>query len=468
MFIRSNKSIDVFFNDFRNESKEFSLTLQKGNDHHFAFQHLARDLFTLLYDRDPKDVEAEIPVGLHIAKQAIDQIKELREYKELLPTTILNPLAAGIAANSLAASLMMFLPPVGNKSEEDLLNEISICDEEGLTDLKHKAEQALSKLLAIQTKAADVKVDTDQLRQKMRVVIQEAKQQAEDNDELLSVYGYNNKDGQVERIGLKEKMELSKTISRSTKLKQIAQLAGRLNRIAKAKRKERSISMEFASVKTGDNLSHTLPVEFAKLATPELKMLFFKDFAEKKLLEYELGGKEQKAKGSLIICIDTSMSTKDQQREIAEKAIAMVFAGIAKEDKRDFILINYSSANQVRVFEARKGKYDLLPFLNEMEFAFFGGTDWEAPLSKAMEYINSSIKDGDIVFLSDDDCQLTPHFLKQFNKAKESKGFSCYGISVGFTADNMKDFCDDTFAVADLMDTEDAPNKKMMDRVFKV
>ena len=65
---------------------------------------------------------------------------------------------------------------------------------------------------------------------------------------------------------------------------------------------------DFYSVKQGSDLSHLIPTELLRLINPDTELQFFLDFIDGKTLQYEVRGKEKKAKGPIIVCLDSSGS----------------------------------------------------------------------------------------------------------------------------------------------------------------
>lgn len=468
MFIHRDKSDELFYNEFLTESPKLQERVKAGENRHFAFKDLSQDLFTMFYEPNPKDVEQPCPSGLQVAKQAIDQIKELREYKELHQITKLDPLTSGLACTQLSEDLQKMLPPAGPKSEDDLLKEIEICKEYNKPEAVANAQRALEKLAKVNEKASKIKLDEDELRQKMRGMLASAMKAAEEGADACESMGYGKEPGSSKQVNLKEKLEVAKMIGKSKKLKEIAKLAGRFTRIAKKKQMEKSTSHEINSIKTGDNLQRMLPAELSRLGCAATKGLFFKGYLEKTLLEYELGGKEPMGQGPIIVAIDSSGSMAGPP-EWASKGIAMALQNIAKKQGRDFIMIQFGSSDQIRTFIAPKGKCDYLPLLVELEFFFSGGTDFERPLNECIGFIKQAKYDrADIIFITDGLCQISPAFEETYNKIKKERAFACIGVLIGAHEGIaiMNKFCDTTFNVSDLLN--DGKNDSVHDKIFKI
>lgn len=473
MFIKRDKSDEMFYRDFLNESEKLQAVVEEGKKRHYAFEDINQDIFTMLYEPNPQDVDAPTPMGLRIAKQNLDQMKELREYQDLHRLTRLDPLAAGFATESMAKHFIKQLPEIGPESPEDLQARKDVCDELNLPEQSKAAGDALANMMAKLKKIDPMTLDGEKCRQKVRGVLQQALADTQEALDALGAFGQGFEPGQLKQVNLKEKMELAKKLRQSNKIKEIAKLAGRFVRIAKKKQKEKMISNVVSSVQTGDNLARTLPSELGKLANPLLAPTFFKSFAEKGLLEYKLHGKVPQGQGPVIVMIDGSGSMSGHP-EMASKAIALALLEIARAQKRDFILAQFGSEHEYRELVVTKGQAEMLAILAELEFFFDGGTDFQRPLSEAVKHISGSkFNKADVIFITDGCAHVTPEFMEQYHTLKKAKQFSCLGVLIGHMTDAygapevMKQFCDEIFASDDLL-SEETANADMHERMFKI
>jgi uncharacterized protein with von Willebrand factor type A (vWA) domain len=466
MFIKRDKSDEMFYSAFLAESEKLQKVVRDGSARHYAYEDLGQDLFTMMYEPTPKDVDAPVPVGLGIAKQALESIKGLREYADLHRLTKLDNVAAGFACESMGRNLINLLPPVGSKSAEDLENMAEAARELGNMGAATHAEEKSKLVQAMLKKADGMRLDEDAMRQKMREGLQQAIADTQEGMEALNAFGAGSDPGALKQGGLKEKMELARTIRKSDKLKEIAKLAGRFTRIAKKKQMEKSTSNTVNAVQMGDTLARTLPSELGKLANAALAPTFFKSYVEKTLLEYKLAGKVAKGQGPVICCIDGSGSMSGTP-EYASKGIALALMEVAKKEKRDFVLIQFGSAYEIRTFTAPKGQAETLAVLAELEFFFNGGTDFEAPLGVCVDMIKQSkYNKADIIFITDGYANVSAEFMATYAATKKAKAFACIGILIGGDA-KMVPFCDEVFQVADLLGNEQG-NADAHERMFKI
>ncbi|MFH1288077.1 MAG: hypothetical protein ABII25_05210, partial [bacterium] len=230
------------------------------------------------------------------------------------------------------------------------------------------------------------------------------------------------------------------------------------------------LSQEVYSVILGDDLVRMHPTEMNYLSHLTFQYDFYQRLINKRMLQYEFKDprRGKKREGSVIVCIDTSLSMRGKQ-EINAKAVALGLLEIARSEKRNFIGILFGQRGKVRTFifdwenvEIFKtnGSIIRLNFLEGLfEFAttFMGGaTDFETPLKTALSFKEKpSFNDADLVFITDDLCSLSNGFLRDFNSIKKKKNLRSYGILMGEKfqkSDVMKKFCDEVINYHEIND----------------
>jgi len=160
---------------------------------------------------------------------------------------------------------------------------------------------------------------------------------------------------------------------------------------------------EIIGIRLGKDIEHTLPQELALMADPELSILFDLKYIEGMLMCFDMQGlstvqkEESKEKvinisekenmGPMIICVDTSGSMFGTPETIA-KAITLFMASQAMKQKRDCLLINFSTNIEVMTLSGNLGMKHIIEFLSK---SFHGGTDAEPALHHAV----SMMKEGD-------------------------------------------------------------------------
>ncbi len=275
--------------------------------------------------------------------------------------------------------------------------------------------------------------------------------------------GWNLQENSIEKLYYYEKVKLADKIKNNSRLKELAKIIGRIRQLALFSHYSKiyELSQEVYNVIMGDDLLKMHPIEMNYLSHPNFQYDFYQRLINKRILQYEFKKPniEKKRKGSIIACIDTSLSMCGKN-EINAKAIALGLLEIARVEKRNFIGILFGKKDNVQTFifnkedvEIRKTNENVIK-LNFLEglFEFIvmfigGGTDFETPLKTALSFRKKpEFNDADLVFMTDDICTLSNEFLQHFNIVKKINNLRSYGILIGPKFQKpgiMKKFCDE-------------------------
>jgi uncharacterized protein with von Willebrand factor type A (vWA) domain len=300
----------------------------------------------------------------------------------------------------------------------------------------------------------------DNLATKFMGAFSEVDEMVAETTDYLDAWGLD--EGEACRVPFAEKKEAVERIRDTKKLKDLTKLIGRFKESAinEQKKKSKDGATSIKSVKMGSNIQDVLPSEKMKLCNDITKKDFYRKFNQKELMQYEKNSTKRKSQGPMIICNDESGSMEGS-REKWSKAVSIAMLEIANQQKRDYAYIAYgSTANEPVIIE--KNEINPTKVLNIAERFINGGTNFEAPLRKAMDLIKTSkFKNADIVFITDGDCSISSEFKRKFNALKEEKEFSCMGILVntggGRVSDkSLKEFCDVIHTVGSIADLNNA------------
>lgn len=158
---------------------------------------------------------------------------------------------------------------------------------------------------------------------------------------------------------------------------------------------------------------------------------FEKDFYDRylrdDLLTVDLIELQDKRKGPIILCYDGSGSMEGIKIEETQSHILAILE-IAKIQKRHMVIIQFASASEPLYIKEINPKYisaqDVLDILDTF---ICGGTDFEKPLSKAIEYIKKDQHNkSDILFITDGQCEIRTEFKKDFLRLKQLRDFKLY------------------------------------------
>ncbi|MGH7964501.1 MAG: vWA domain-containing protein, partial [Candidatus Binatia bacterium] len=231
-------------------------------------------------------------------------------------------------------------------------------------------------------------------------------------------------------------IELGKHLAGNDKLKKLAQMVGRMKQHALALRRKifERTSEELFEVGLGAEVSRLLPHELVTLHHPVLRKDFTRRFIEGELLLYSLRGIEEKGKGPVVVCLDGSSSMMGD-KEVWAKALTLTLLEIARRQRRLFRSICFSSADTpLQILDLNPRERYEVEMNKVMELAAYfpgGGTDFEKPLDAALDCLRQSrFKRGDIVFITDGECQVRPDWVARFCVDKEELGFSLFSILI--------------------------------------
>lgn len=305
---------------------------------------------------------------------------------------------------------------------------------------------------------------------KLSEAVAQAGKELAEEAELLQAWG--QEPGQVEMMSIAERQRLVQML-KNHEVSRYIQLLGRFMFSERASRAKRTVPGrdEVYDIERSSRLGDVLSSELFLLANEMTEMDFMQRMAEGQLLTRAYRGTEKAGKGAIILCVDTSSSMRSGGQGYSpgawSKAFALALLQRCKADGRDFVGILFSSRSQVQTFRFPKGRAPIEQVLEFVGKAFNGGTNFEAPLDEAVDILEAEFnavgrRRGDIVFVTDDECQVSPEWLAFYRKRKVDLGFRTWGIAcgkkrAGRTLDELSDnvraiseFVDPT-PVADLM-----------------
>ncbi|MBC7267956.1 MAG: VWA domain-containing protein, partial [Streptomyces sp.] len=279
--------------------------------------------------------------------------------------------------------------------------------------------------------------------------------------------------GQLERMPFEQRARLAERM-RAGRLAQWAELIGRFRRMADGERARRveNATGELVGVTLGDDLSRVIPSELAALGLPELRAVFAARYAAGELMLYDSQGEQATGRGAVIACVDTSHSMYAEgpggvTREAWAKACALALLDQARHGGRDFVGILFSSADKLRVFrfpaDRPAGIDQVLDFA---ETFLGGGTSFQTPLTAATELLAeefdaSARSRGDIVLITDGECDVTEEWMRVRNDAKHRLDFRVFGVAIGAppaegSGSVLEALCDNLRSIEDLTDVHGA------------
>jgi uncharacterized protein with von Willebrand factor type A (vWA) domain len=257
-------------------------------------------------------------------------------------------------------------------------------------------------------------------------------------------------------------IDLGRRLADNKKLRRLAALFGRMRESALAVRRKvfERADEELHEVRPArglDDLARLVPHELVALSHPLLRRDFHRRLLDGGVQAYALRGVDARGRGPLVLCLDVSSSMAGE-KELWAKAVALTFVELARRGRRRCHAICFSSgADGLRRFDLNpRTPYEisLESALDLAEHFPGGGTDYEAPLDAAADLLASrEMRRGDLVMITDGECEVSPEFLERFLAAKRRRNFALYAILVdvrGAREETVRKLADRVSLVTDL------------------
>ncbi|PKM80634.1 MAG: hypothetical protein CVU89_12935 [Firmicutes bacterium HGW-Firmicutes-14] len=457
--------------------------IEEGGKAVSQFPYLLQDIFFALFNEFPVMLPPDkVSTGARLNRLVIGQLFKNREFRRIREFTKGDAAGAGMAAMYYGELLLQSLDHV----IKDTVNEIFVSEEE-LYDavLQKKVAEKIALIAGGHKKKAFEKQYTVLAGQWEKLAGDKRKHLlslAARLNLLWNTSGNKNvatsggdekgdKEGRFETGGegqgtnkgvwtrgdISAHLKLVETYITSPRLKRLAEKVGRLREV-REQRKGRAVPEDIAEVTGidyGNDLSLVVPEEWLDYFHPVKRAGFRKRYADESLCLYDIKGKRRKGRGSLIICLDNSGSMQGPKEETS-KAVAIALMEIAAAQKRDFILIMFGGPDDdLRVFEVPKGKCTTEQLIEIGEhFLCSAGTDFEKPLQEAVQYLEKDkYQEGDIVFITDGVCNVSPGFLAGYKDKKKAMQFRTIAVLVNYgniSTAPVEAFCDELLFSKDL------------------
>jgi len=434
------------------------------------------DLFHSFYKAHPQ-IKEHVPPEHMVFQRALETLFTLPQYKELRAYSVLDEVVSSFGAAQFLARVRELIP-------EEARRKIERAEEikQALSYVRHMlSERRLPRpwRRRLEREREELGADLGRVRIELKRILNKhtssdsfvlkvadiASKTAEEVRETVCALSWGVEPGSSAFIQMEEKRKALELIASNPKFRDIVRLAGRMRKIAARKRavKVEREGMEIADVGLGDDYGMMADEEYLGFADPNMFDLFLMKLLDRELLVYRGKAEEELGRGPLVVCVDGSGSMTDPlydtTKEVWAKAFAFVMYSIAREEKRDYALINFGSKTEIEVFEFPKDSAHRIDDVAHAFTHFFeGGTDFETPLRKACELIGTSrYKDADVVFITDGECEVSEGFLKDFRRLKDEKKFRVYSIAISLHArgrKNIEKFSDEVVGIDSLVDPD--------------
>ena len=251
--------------------------------------------------------------------------------------------------------------------------------------------------------------------------------------------------------------ELLEHVKKSEELLKIARSLGKYKELITDKRKNGFAygRGEKYDLTLGNDISSCLSSELALLGTPETEILFMRKYEQKRLAQYRKRTEIIKGKGDMIVLVDESSSTRDVQAWA--KAFALAMLDIAARDNRKFAMVHFASADNVKSDLFEPGHYTSSDVIRAAEQFFGGGTNFEAPLTEAIELMEKGYENADITIITDGECRISDEFAERFRNTMMKYKANVTGILLDKDrpcGKTLEPFCDKIYHSKEITENE--------------
>jgi len=213
----------------------------------------------------------------------------------------------------------------------------------------------------------------------------------------------------------------------SHRLRCIAELAGRLERIAtqKARSKVKPGVGEVHGIGLGGlpDLARLLPSELAALRRRALRLHLLARLLQQKALTYAMTGREPQSRGPIVVLLDESGSMREAGKDIWSKAVCLALLSTATRQRRAWHLVAFNGAI-VREVTIPAGRATAADVQQALDHGCAGGTDFDGPVLRAIDLIKTAptMKQADVVVITDGEDTLEPAAIEAARALTKTEG----------------------------------------------
>lgn len=461
------------FNSLYEMSPNLKQTEGKGGRYTPSFYSLMGDMWAGLYKLAP-ELLPEVDPKLSMNHQLMGRILEDESFQDFRNYTKLDDLASAIGTMKFSEQVMEWIQQEIDHDTRQKMQEASqqqrqadqqqeiaqqhqqqadaarqAGDARAADQQQKKAEQAQEKADQAQQAAQQlmeqfmekVSPKMDSTGSYFAKAMKDTKELTDNVKDLLSGFKAGKTDADLESVPLREKLQLAEALKNTTKLKKIAEWAGRFKTIAQKKQRSKTkTAITRKGVTTGNNVEQLLPSEIMFYMNPITREDFLRRYAEGQTVQYDTRGKQKVGKGPIILCLDQSGSMRKLDEQ--SKGFALALMMIARKQRRDFALVNF--ANHAESFEYPKGKISPQDLITLATRFLNGGTDFASALNESLHILDKSrFKQADICFITDGEDNLSPEYVAHFAQMKKQKEFQVLSIVLGNESDEtLRQFSD--------------------------
>jgi uncharacterized protein with von Willebrand factor type A (vWA) domain len=452
---------------------------EKGAKDLPRFTELQNDAFTFFNKAVPV-INDDTHEAIAPHAEIIKHMKGMQETEALRNMTVHNTIASAVAVRELNDVVANLPPDVKRKAHKHQCDQNNLQASQDYVDQlralwkmkkieqdiaptekkKQEAQDAMDKVAEQGHDAADeldeaeasadkstYKLDTamNQEESGIRVALRDALAQAQKNvkatQEALGAFGSGVGDdaGLPVQIPEIEAMKMANLVKHDDQLKRIAEIAGRMQRIAEQTRKQKitSIGGGIVGIEMGREINKLTPTELASFADPDTELLMWQRIIEGKAEVWKTESEDKTGLGPIIVMQDGSGSTGGEIFNW-ESGMALALRQECAKRGQPFFWIHFDTKTLVMKFE---GEGQELEAAQWAQTFLGGGTNPTHALNKAIQVLCSDddFKDADIILFSDGQFHPDHEVCSRFRTALQDNNARCLGIYMGGRTNELAD-----------------------------
>lgn len=483
--VKSNFIDNEIFESALEDCKNIKTKIKHGEQKTPFFNQLSKDIFSSFYKVRPEIYNKDnVYKSLELENNLLKQIINNEKFDNLRLNTsgdIFNStLALSLFQDKAASIIEEWEKEDKNKESMKKINQAILKQQQldkVLEELQYDEDneylEEISNELKEEVELANQAIDnnkqdvasynnlSNKLLDSLKKIDKETTETADAIRGLGLSSGEDSSSNSFSSTTFKDKIKIVDALKKNATFKKMAEELGRIKDcIGKVGKKSSKYGQVICDIGNGNDIRKVLSTEKVKLFDEKLELDFYKRYSEKTLLEYKTMGIED-FKGPIVVCLDSSGSMNEGNKEAWAKAVAIATLQLAIEQKRSYRCILFCTY-VIATLDFEDGELDIDKMLKLTDVEPTGGTSFEEPLIKALESIeDSKFKKADILFITDGYPfkSLSEKFKDKFNLAKENKGFKVQSILIEETNDKyLKEFSDDITLLSKLNSNEELSN----------
>lgn len=290
--------------------------------------------------------------------------------------------------------------------------------EKTLEDCKKKDADFNNKSEDEKLQAMNELVQKQPLKVKIRVnqKMEEVKEEIENDLNTLKVIGFTGETKSAESVDKERVLQFLNFMKKNEMVRKIIQQAGKMINTAKHNIMSRCKGSEdIIGIELGNNLTRMLPLEISQLALPEFEFLQSLKFVNREIPQYEKESDESKTMGDIVVVLDESGSMNVDDNIVKAKALLFGIMEQAKHDNRKVNVIGFGGEYEQYIVKDLTMK-KLLEIVED--FKYYGSTNFEVPLTKALEMCGTQ---SDIIFITDGYAPIPESLKQDIQAAKDNQ-----------------------------------------------